>query len=1498
MQFKMNNLDININGAKNLFNAISGFSTGYMSLSPKGLIKFCSDNISGYFGKESEDLKNTLLSEFIHDIFKNEFDAFLQNVFHSNKQVHCKIPLIQGTKKSNLLIVKGIAQSEYECYLMLTDELDTNLSVEDLAEDKYRIISFMDKINDGVGIIDINGKFVYSNRICSYIFGVEQSELKNKNFTDFVKGNQQIKLLFEIEEKDDRVESIYEFNIVLSNGIEKNIRASFSAECISLGKQTYRIAIFRDISVFKKKEREAENRIALGRMMTQLTTDLIHIKAEYLNDWINKSLKEVGEFSGADRSYIFLFSDDRKFMSNTNEWCRENIEPQIGMLQNLPFEVFGWSMEKLKTFEVFHIPVVSELPPEAKEEKEILEAQDIKSLLILPLISNEILVGFVGFDAVTGIKNWSDTDIKILSHLSKIYGEAVTRLKFENELNQLNKSLEIKVEQNERDIENLNEINRLIIEGANVMLIKLDNDGIIKSGNPYSEEILGFKLDESKAEYKFSDLFIIENSENQSIPVSGRKDISGVIKGESETRESLEFYCNIKNEWKLKTRYDALIDMLVTISKLIDGERNTIGFVLIGINISERKKAEDLIRKSEMENRAIVQAVPDMMFKLNREGVFLDYINNSSIIPISSPDFFIGKRINDVLPESLGKIAVDALHFAFDTRQISSFEYIINSSGTDLFYENRIIAVSNDEAYSFVRNISDRKFAEKELIGKTQNLSVLIQSLNEGILFADKNHKITLVNKVFCDMFQIDSDTDLLIGLDYAQVAKMSLKLMKDTDGFIEKLNTICISEIADLNDEIILNNGNIYKREYLPVHFKNEIIGHLWQYRDITSRKKREEYAVLQRDLGFEMASKSTINEAMDLVIESVMKINGIHATGIYLCENDDEVIRLKKQTGLPDDFISLVSTLYKGDLKFELIKSGHSHFGFTSEFENNSAELLILAGFYYSGFVPIIHENQVLGSINISSRTNSIIDQEGKNMLENIASMLGGALQRLKIENELQNSQRNLNLMFETIDDFLFILDENGNVIKTNPIVNQRLGYTSEELSGISVLELHPPERREEAAKIVGEMLEKKREVYLVPLFAKDGRRIPVETKVVLGKWDGMDVIYGISRDITERLQAEEKLRKIETRWQFALEGTGDGLWDINLKTMEVYFSPQWKTMLGYSDSELENKYSEWESRVHPDDFQPTIHKLEEHLKGNTDIYMVEHRLRCKNGEYKWILDRGKVIEYTETGEPYRMLGTHYDISERKTFEEKLKKTIETEKELNELKSRFVSTASHEFRTPLASILMLSDIVLNYQHRMDNNSVRDKIKSIKDNVIHLSEIVNDVLQLSKIKEGKVTFNPGDYDLITICANVINGYLTTLQTSEILQFKTNFKSLVLKIDKQLISQALSNLVSNALKYSNKDPRVIIELVEQKNEILLTVKDNGIGIPEEDQKHLFTPFFRAGNVKTKQGNGLGLTIAKESTEMHEGYLSYISVINKGTSMTIHLPKKLLVNYRV
>lgn len=250
----------------------------------------------------------------------------------------------------------------------------------------------------------------------------------------------------------------------------------------------------------------------------------------------------------------------------------------------------------------------------------------------------------------------------------------------------------------------------------------------------------------------------------------------------------------------------------------------------------------------------------------------------------------------------------------------------------------------------------------------------------------------------------------------------------------------------------------------------------------------------------------------------------------------------------------------------------------------------------------------------------------------------------------------------VLEAAPDAMLVSEPGGHIVWANSQAERLFGYARADLIGQPVEILVPEMAREKHVALragytrvplnrdMGSPLELRGRRRDGSTFPADIRLSPQDTA------DGLRIISTV-RDISERQRAIEALRDSEQRWQFALEGARDGVWDWNLTTNEVFFSRQWKAMLGHEEHEIAHDLQEWDKRVHPEDKARAYADIEKHLKGETPYYQNEHRLRCKDGSYKWILDRGMIVARDANGKPTRLIGTHTDITERKQTEETIR-------------------------------------------------------------------------------------------------------------------------------------------------------------------------------------------------------------------------------------------------
>lgn len=252
--------------------------------------------------------------------------------------------------------------------------------------------------------------------------------------------------------------------------------------------------------------------------------------------------------------------------------------------------------------------------------------------------------------------------------------------------------------------------------------------------------------------------------------------------------------------------------------------------------------------------------------------------------------------------------------------------------------------------------------------------------------------------------------------------------------------------------------------------------------------------------------------------------------------------------------------------------------------------------------------------------------------------------------------------------------------------------------------------------------------------------------------------------------------------------------------------------------------------------------------------------------------------------------------EITEREIAEEKLRnreieleKSLAKEKELGELKSRFVSMASHEFRTPLSTILSSAALISKYPETGQQEKREKHIIRIKNAVKNLTGILNDFLSLSKLEEGIINIAPEDINFDELCSEVFDELQVIMKPDQNLIQESKGQKKKLFHDLRMLKNILFNLISNAIKYSNSDGIIECNVEYGDTDLMVEIKDYGIGIPEEDKKYMFQRFFRAGNVTNIQGTGLGLTIVKRYIEIIGGDINFASKFGEGTSFIIKIP---------
>ena len=370
-----------------------------------------------------------------------------------------------------------------------------------------------------------------------------------------------------------------------------------------------------------------------------------------------------------------------------------------------------------------------------------------------------------------------------------------------------------------------------------------------------------------------------------------------------------------------------------------------------------------------------------------------------------------------------------------------------------------------------------------------------------------------------------------------------------------------------------------------------------------------------------------------------------------------------------------------------------------------------------------------------------------------------------------------------------------------------------------------------------------------------------------------------------ILETKLAESKAQRSQDQFNAIAENFPNGFIVLfNADSQLVYLEGEELKRMNLNKADFEGKYIDEISIFSKRQIDQIKQDLFKTIAGNSLSYEV------KFGDFSYAVNTTPLKSEEES--IVWALFVYNNITEQKKVQEKLAAALKEEQELSELKSRFISMASHEFRTPLSAILS-SAILIGKQNEPGMEKRREKhVSRIHTHVKHLVVILNDFLSLSQLEEGKLQAKPQRFELIEFCKIVIDEMESTKKEGQVIQFKHTSAEIPVFLDPKLLSHILINLLSNALKYSEEGKEVVMEIQQANEAVLFNITDNGIGIPEKDQKSLFERFFRAENVTNISGTGLGLHIVKHYAELMGGTVRFKSKTGIGSTFTVQLPQNL------
>ncbi|HEA19811.1 hypothetical protein LCGC14_1415960 [marine sediment metagenome] len=474
---------------------------------------------------------------------------------------------------------------------------------------------------------------------------------------------------------------------------------------------------------------------------------------------------------------------------------------------------------------------------------------------------------------------------------------------------------------------------------------------------------------------------------------------------------------------------------------------------------------------------------------------------------------------------------------------------------------------------------------------------------------------------------------------------------------------------------------------------------------------------------------------------------------------------------------------------------------------------------------------------------------------------------------------------------------LQADNPIIYANTAFEKITGYPTAEILGKNCRFLQAKDRDQVGVSDIRNALKQGKGCHVqLRNYKKDGTLFWNEVSInpITDETGRITHFVGIQNDITERKMAEQKIGHLARIFDESLNEIY--VFDADtLRFVNTNYGAQKNT--GYALAEcrkmtpLDLKPEFTEAK-----FRKLMAPLLNGSEGKVDFETVHRR---KDGSTYPV----EVHMQPSTLDDRRMIvAIILDISDRKNYTQKLEKTVEqrteqlkkaleTEKELNELKTKFLSLVSHEFKTPLSGILTSATLVGKYP-KEDQQEKRDKhLKTIIGGVHHLTSILDDFLSMERMEKGKEVYRYSEFSLSKLVNEVIYNANMLLKGGQRINYPQNIDDVTIHQDEKITSLVLTNLLNNAVKYSPEDTEIDLKVDLLADKTVFHIKDQGIGIPKKDQKHIFDRYFRAENVLTTQGTGIGLNIVKAHVENLGGNVSFTSIQHKGSTFTVELPLK-------
>ena len=482
------------------------------------------------------------------------------------------------------------------------------------------------------------------------------------------------------------------------------------------------------------------------------------------------------------------------------------------------------------------------------------------------------------------------------------------------------------------------------------------------------------------------------------------------------------------------------------------------------------------------------------------------------------------------------------------------------------------------------------------------------------------------------------------------------------------------------------------------------------------------------------------------------------------------------------------------------------------------------------------------------------------------------------------------------ENILDMVCLHEPDGRVIYASPSGKTITGFEIEELVGTNPYTFFHPDDLEtiNQSHLTSLTGEKVRSV-IYRHRCKNGAYIWMDTLTapIVDETGNIANLLTVSRDITERIEAANKLAEERDLFKTLMETSPSGISVVDKNGQIIFSNRRAEEIIGMTDEEKstdrsydspEWKHTDYDGNPWLDEQQPFVRVMQT----KQSVWDVRHAIEWSNGRKVYLSINGTPV-FDASGEVDKVIFTIEDYTDRKHQQDALEAALEREKHLNKLKSNFVSMASHEFRTPLTIISTSADIIRRKIDTITPDQLGDRLDKISNQIRHIARLLSEVTFINKDDMIGLALESKPLDLTKLIQQIVDEIEVVYPTHLPVRVSINVPQTEFLSDESLLQKIIINLLSNAMKYSPLESEVIFSCALDQQTLILTVKDEGIGIPARDQGNLFNEFHRGHNVGTIQGTGLGLAIVRRAVTALDGQIEFESTEQNGTTFLVKLP---------